>query len=137
VRIEQHAFADFVARGELDRHLRRMRVRYRGQRDALIRELARELPEVTVTGISAGLHVNTQLPASDDEQTIREEAERRGVGLATMIEYRSDAHSDPPTLMLGYGRVPEPAIVPGVHEIAEAVRASRAHGKERGGDPPL
>ncbi len=126
VRIEQHAFADFVARGELDRHLRRMRVRYRRQRDALIRELARELPEVTVTGISAGLHVNAQLPASDDEQAIREEAERRGVGLATMSEYRSDAHDDPPTLMLGYGRVPEPAIVPGVHEIAEAVRAARA-----------
>ena len=36
VRIEQHAFADFVARGELDRHLRRMRVRYRRQRDAII-----------------------------------------------------------------------------------------------------
>ena len=28
-RIEQHAFADFLARGELDRHLRRMRARYR------------------------------------------------------------------------------------------------------------
>ena len=45
-----------------------------------------------------------------------------------MSEYRSDAHGDPPTLMLGYGRVPEPAIVPGVHEIAEAVRAARARG---------
>ena len=29
-RIEEYAFADFVARGELDRHLRRMRTRYRG-----------------------------------------------------------------------------------------------------------
>ncbi len=28
-RIEQHAFADFLTRGELDRHLRRMRARYR------------------------------------------------------------------------------------------------------------
>jgi GntR family transcriptional regulator / MocR family aminotransferase len=126
VRIEQHAFADFVARGELDRHLRRMRVRYRRQRDALIQALARELPEATITGISAGLHVNARLLASDDEGAIREEAERRGVGLATMSEYREDAHDDPPTLMLGYGRVPEPAIVPGVHEIAEAVRAARA-----------
>ena len=27
-RIEQHAFADFLTRGELDRHLRRMRARY-------------------------------------------------------------------------------------------------------------
>ena len=28
--------------------------------------------------------------------------------------------------MLGYGHVPEPAIVPGVREIAEAVRAVTA-----------
>jgi hypothetical protein len=27
--------------------------------------------------------------------------------------------------MLGYGRVPEPAIAAGVHEIAEAVRSAR------------
>jgi hypothetical protein len=30
-RIEQHAFADFLTRGELDRHLRRMRARYRSR----------------------------------------------------------------------------------------------------------
>ena len=28
-RIDQHAFADFLSRGELDRHLRRMRAHYR------------------------------------------------------------------------------------------------------------
>ena len=38
-RIEQHAFADFLSRGELDRHLRRMRVRYRARRDALVEAL--------------------------------------------------------------------------------------------------
>ncbi|MGH3040261.1 MAG: PLP-dependent aminotransferase family protein, partial [Gaiellaceae bacterium] len=38
--IEQHAFADFVTRGELDRHLRRMRIVYRRRRDALVAALA-------------------------------------------------------------------------------------------------
>ena len=32
-RLEQRAFADFLLRGELDRHLRRMRLRYRRRRD--------------------------------------------------------------------------------------------------------
>ena len=41
---------DFLARGELDRHLRRMRVRYRARRDALVEALAEELPEATVHG---------------------------------------------------------------------------------------
>ena len=35
-RIEQHALADFIGRGELDRHLRRMRLSYRARRDATI-----------------------------------------------------------------------------------------------------
>jgi hypothetical protein len=32
----------------------------------------------------------------------------------------------PPTLLLGYAQMPEPAIRSGVHELAEAVRAARA-----------
>ena len=34
--IQQHTFADFLARGELDRHLRRLRTVYRARRDALV-----------------------------------------------------------------------------------------------------
>src|SRR4029453_18997557 len=56
-RMEQHAFADFLSRGELDRHLRRMRARYRARRDALVEAVTEALPEVRVHGIRAGLHV--------------------------------------------------------------------------------
>ena len=68
-RIEEYAFADFITRGELDRHLRRMRARYRRQRDALVEAIARELPDATVTGIAAGLHVTVRLPATYDDAT--------------------------------------------------------------------
>ena len=67
-RIEQHAFADFLARGELDRHLRRMRGRYRARRDALVAALAEALPEATVRGIAAGLHATVELPGGHDEE---------------------------------------------------------------------
>ena len=42
--LEQLALADFVARGELDRHLRRMRLRYRARREALVDALGRWCP---------------------------------------------------------------------------------------------
>ena len=42
--LEQVALADFVTRGEFDRHLRRMRPVYRRRRDALLAALARHLP---------------------------------------------------------------------------------------------
>jgi GntR family transcriptional regulator/MocR family aminotransferase len=124
-RIEQHAFADFLARGELDRHLRRMRVRYRSRRDTLVEALAKELSEAAVHGIAAGLHATVELPEDDDEEAIREEALRRRIRLETMSSYRLDGGSGPPTLMLGYAQIAEPAIRPGVRELAEAVRTAR------------
>jgi GntR family transcriptional regulator/MocR family aminotransferase len=125
-RIEEYAFADLLTRGELDRHLRRMRARYRAKRDALVRALREELPEAVVTGIAAGLHVTVQLPDGYDAQAIRDEAARRRIMFNSMNDYRLDGGATSTTLMLGYGSVPEPAIAPGVREIAEVVRAGRA-----------
>lgn len=125
-RIEQHAFADFLTRGELDRHLRRMRARYRGRRDALIDALADALPEAAVSGVAAGLHVTVLLPDSDNERAIREQALLRSIEVETMSDLRPDAVDGPPTLLLGYAQMPEPAIRAGVRELSEAVRASRS-----------
>jgi GntR family transcriptional regulator / MocR family aminotransferase len=124
-RIEQHAFADFLSRGELDRHLRRMRTRYRARRDALVESLTEALPEVRVHGIRAGLHVTIQLREEDRGRAIRDEAARRGVGLTALSDYRADRSQDSSMLLLGYARCPEDAIREGVRELAAAVRAAR------------
>ena len=63
-RIEQHAMASFIGRGELDRHLRRMRLSYRARRDATIAAVGRELPDARIRGIAAGLHVTVTLAAT-------------------------------------------------------------------------
>ena len=124
-RIEQQAFAHFLERGELDRHLRRMRGLYRARRDALVQALAAELPEATVRGIAAGVHVAVEL-AGGDEQAIAEEASRRRIAFNTMRDYRGDGGPGPAVLMLGYGQLTEPAIRAGVRELADAVQAARA-----------
>jgi len=124
-RIEQHAFADFLSRGELDRHLRRMRVRYRARRDALVEALTEALPEVRVHGIRAGLHVTIQLRDGDRGRLIRDEAARRGVALTPLSDYYHDRTGDSSLLLLGYGRCSEAGIRAGVRELAAAVRAAR------------
>ena len=63
--VEQLALADFVERGELDRHLRRTRVVYRRRRDRLVEALGRHLPEAEPAGIAAGLHMVVRLPAGN------------------------------------------------------------------------
>jgi GntR family transcriptional regulator / MocR family aminotransferase len=117
--IEQLALADFLERGELDRHLRRTRGLYRRRRDALIEALARHLPDVRTSGIAAGLHLVAHLPAGLDEPAVVEAARARGVGLQGLGEHR--LLPGPPALLLGYGRIAEPAIEPGVRELAAVV----------------
>ena len=74
--IEQLAFADFIERGELDHHLRRLRPIYRERRDALLQALARHLPDVRPVGASAGLHVLAWLPDDIDERRALDAAAR-------------------------------------------------------------
>ena len=124
-RLEQLAYADFLERGEVDRHLRRMRLRYRRRRDALVRSLERELPEVEIRGVAAGLYVAAVLPPGLDEARVLAEARERGIGLSGMSEHRVRTQGEP-TLLLGYAVLKEPAIRMAVKKLAEAVEAASA-----------
>jgi len=119
--VEQLALADFLERGELDRHLRRTRATYRGRRDALVEALARHLPGCAPAGVAAGLHLVVHLPAGQDERAVLQKARSYGVGLSGLFEH--SIAPGPPALLLGYGRVAEPAIEPGIRELAGAIAA--------------
>jgi GntR family transcriptional regulator / MocR family aminotransferase len=124
-RLQQLAFADFLVRGELDRHLRRMRLRYRRRRDVLVRSLARELPVVEVGGIAAGLHVVAIFPRSYSERRIVAEARKRHIGLYGLGEHRVRARRRP-ALLLGYAVAGEATIPAAIRELAAAVAAADA-----------
>jgi GntR family transcriptional regulator / MocR family aminotransferase len=118
--VEQLALADFLERGELDRHLRRTRSIYRARRDALVDALARLLPDCPPAGVAAGLHLVVHLPAGTDEQAVLDAARSRGLGLSGISEHRVEP--GPPALLLGYGRLPEPAIEAAVRLLADSLR---------------
>jgi GntR family transcriptional regulator / MocR family aminotransferase len=117
--VEQLALADFLERGELDRHLRRTRTVYRKRRDALVAALGAELPGARPAGVAAGLHLVVHLPPKTDEQAVLQHARERGLGLSGLSEHRVEP--GPPALLLGYGRIAEPAIAAGIAELAAAV----------------
>lgn len=122
-RIEQLAFARFLEDGHLDRHLRAMRTLYRSRRDTVVNALAAEVPEATIGGIAAGLHVTAALPSHYDERAIQAAALARGVALAVLGDYTPQA-TFPPTLILGYPQLTGCAITLGVAQIAAAIRTS-------------
>ena len=119
--VEQLALADFLERGELDRHLRRTRSIYRARRDALVAALARHLPDCRPTGVAAGLHLVVSLPAGSDEAGLLTEARGQGVGLSGLSEHT--VVPAPPALLLGYGRIGEAAIEAGVRTLRDSLPA--------------
>jgi GntR family transcriptional regulator / MocR family aminotransferase len=118
--LEQLAFADFVTRGEFDRHLRRMRPVYRRRRDALLAALARHLPWLQPVGVSAGLHLVTWLPPHLDEASVVGAARRAGVGLDAVGPYRI-TNPGPGGLIFGYATVNEQAIAEGIARLARVI----------------
>jgi GntR family transcriptional regulator/MocR family aminotransferase len=118
--LEQLALADFVARGDLDRHLRRMRRRYRARRDALLRALARHLPQGRVQGVAAGLHAVVLFDADAlDEGALLPAARDHGIEVHGLTANRLTP--GPPGLVLGYAAMPEPAIAAATAELGRLV----------------
>ena len=120
--MDQIAFAKLLVSGEYDRHLRQMRRRYLTRRNALLRALTRHLPEATVLGAAAGVHLTVRFP---DGYPI-EELVRRAARLRVRVEPLSPCYADdasaPPGLMLGYANLTESQIVTGVETLAQAIR---------------
>jgi GntR family transcriptional regulator/MocR family aminotransferase len=120
--LEQLAFADFLSRGEFDRHLRRMRPIYRSRRDTLLGALREHLPDVRPVGASAGLHVLAWLPPGIDEADVVARAAEAGVQVDPLQPYWGDG--GPGGLLFGYGGVTEARIDEGVRIIADAMNGA-------------
>jgi GntR family transcriptional regulator/MocR family aminotransferase len=125
--LDQIAFADFLARGELDRHMRRMRPVYRRRRDALLAALADRLPDLRPAGVSAGLHLTAWLPS--DLAAVVAGAADRGLKVYGLADYRLG--SDPggpggrqapePGLLFGYAGLTEAQIAEGIEILVDTI----------------
>jgi GntR family transcriptional regulator/MocR family aminotransferase len=118
--LDQLAFADFLNRGEFDRHLRRMRPLYRRRRDALLAALQEHTSQLEPAGIAAGLHLVAYLPDSADETAVVQAAARRGLGLHGLAPYRISSEGRP-GLIFGYATLDERVLDEGVRILAEAL----------------
>jgi GntR family transcriptional regulator/MocR family aminotransferase len=117
--LEQVALADFLGCGEMDRHIRRMAIRYRARRDALVTAIAEHLPDWSVTGTSAGLHLVVHPPTGSGEVALAALAQRCGLDARPLGHYAA-ADLDRPGLVIGYGHRHPDALERGVAELARS-----------------
>jgi GntR family transcriptional regulator/MocR family aminotransferase len=121
--IDQMAFARFLADGELDRHLRRLRSGYRRRAKAFSAALEAELPQCSVTAPASGFHVIIELPDAVQEQAVVGAAAQSRVRLSGLGEHVLHGPPLPPGLLAGYGALPEPSARRAASAIRRAISA--------------
>jgi GntR family transcriptional regulator/MocR family aminotransferase len=120
----QMALADFIARGELDRHLRRMRLQYSRRRRTLLELVDELMPAAVIGDDPAGVFELVQLPPEIHEAGLLAAAARRGVGLDG-LSWHSSGLRRGAGILVGYGAVTEPALVQAMRLIGEAAEETR------------
>ncbi|MER5393009.1 PLP-dependent aminotransferase family protein [Saccharopolyspora sp. NPDC002686] len=121
--LDQLALADFVESGHYDRHVRRMRQRYRHRRDQLVAALAEHAPHITATGIAAGLHAVLRLRPGT-EQAIVAAAAERGVAVEGLDDFRHPdaSKSAADGVVVGYATPPEHGYAAALDALITALR---------------
>ena len=120
--MDQIAFAQLLASGGYDRHLRQMRRRYLTRRNTLLRALARYLPQATVLGAAAGVHLTVRFPDGYPIAELLHRAAEKRVRVEPLAPCYADPAAAPPGLMLGYANLTESQIVAGVQALARATQ---------------
>ncbi|MDI3419802.1 MocR-like pyridoxine biosynthesis transcription factor PdxR [Streptomyces luteolus] len=120
--IDQLTLAEFLTSGAYDRHVRAARLRYRRRRDQLVAALAARVPEVTVSGIAAGLHAVLELPDGTEQLAIRAAA-WHGLTILGLDRFR---HPEAPAvgrdaLVVGYATPPDHAWAGALEALCDAL----------------
>lgn len=118
--MDQIAFTQLLTSGAYDRHLRQMRRRYVTRRNALLTALARHLPQATVLGAAAGVHLTVRFPHGYPIADLVRRAAAMRVNVEPLAPCYADPAAAPPGLLLGYANLTESQIDAGVATLARA-----------------
>jgi GntR family transcriptional regulator / MocR family aminotransferase len=123
--VAQLTMADFITTGQYDRHIRRMRTRYRRRRDTLVDALSRF--DVGISGLSAGVNTLLTLPDGAEAEVLRRAGEG-GIALHGLSRMRhplaGDDIPDPDGIVVGFAAPAEHAFGGAIEALCGVLRAS-------------
>jgi DNA-binding transcriptional MocR family regulator len=120
--LSQAAFAEFVRRGHLARHLAKMKKVYRGRLEALEAALEKHMPaETTWSRPEGGMSIWVTLPPGLDAGELLIHVRERGVHFVPG-RYFYFQNPQPNTLRLGFAGLDEKTIARGVQTLADMLK---------------
>ncbi|GAA2355436.1 PLP-dependent aminotransferase family protein [Streptomyces cuspidosporus] len=134
--LDQLTLADFIESGGYDRHIRRMRQRYRRRRDQLVATLAEHAPHIRVSGVAAGLHAVLELPRGTERSAVRAAA-WQGLALEGLADYRHPDAEGPHRdgLVVGYATPPDHSFAGALDALCRALPPDLAGPADAAGPP--
>ena len=135
--LEQIALGQMLASGAYERHVRRMRARYRRRRDRLLAMLATCAPGLAPVGISAGLGVLIELPdGAPSSRALIAAAAARSIELHDLAPHYRDGRAPRDGVLIGYGAIPEHDFGAALAALGEVLRATTKDALGRGRSRP-
>jgi len=120
--LEQRIVAKFIAEGNYEKHLNKMRKLYKDKRGHLIKELSIFGDDIKIVGESAGNHLLIKLTTKNSEKDMCKFAAEYGVKVYPISDYFIGAmlKKYENTFLLGYGALNKTEISEGVKLLYDA-----------------
>lgn len=107
-RIDQYALSQFMAEGEFEKHLNRMRKIYRRKLEKVIQLLKPYEKEFTIIGEQSGLHIVLNVHNGMDEDMLVKKAEEAQLKVYPLSAYSIEKLDKlNPKIILGFAGIPE------------------------------
>jgi GntR family transcriptional regulator / MocR family aminotransferase len=119
--LDQLALAELLRTNAYDRHIRKMRLRYRRRRDTMVTTLAAANPRLRVSGASAGLNVLLPLPGGEVEADALAAAHAAGIGLGGVAADKYYETGRGAGLIIGFAAAPEHTFPSAVDALADVL----------------
>ncbi|QTD40187.1 PLP-dependent aminotransferase family protein [Sporosarcina sp. Te-1] len=119
-RFDQHILAKFMEDGHFSRHLNRMRKLYKRKLYLLTDTLGAYAPEITYSGEEAGMHIIIKVQIGENEEMLIDQARSKGIRVYGLNGYMKKRTGREPSILLGFGGLPETDIREAVHCLMNA-----------------
>ncbi|MCT4778246.1 MULTISPECIES: MocR-like pyridoxine biosynthesis transcription factor PdxR [Exiguobacterium] len=127
-RFEQHTLAAFMATGDFEKHLNRMRKTYRRKLEIIITAFKPYEPTVSITGASAGLHVVLSVRTSETSGKLKRLAENSNIRINAMTDYRIESSDTMPQFLFGFAALSEETLPAAVSALMSCWNIEKGRG---------
>ena len=124
---EQYTLARFIEEGHFEKHINRMRIFYRKQRDMLIHAIQKSplSDYVQIQEKDAGLHFLMKVQTSATDHELIDRARKQGLKIACLSQYyHNPAFAVMHTLVINYSSIDEEGMDEAIHSLLAVVKSS-------------